>query len=130
MLIYTAVMSSRKYPSGSEKRKKKKRVDKFIETQRGALDNFFSSNPITSRNQNKMAIVPMEEQHDNSPEDQSSTPEENVDTNMNDNNVNDQEPMVNLPPTENVIVDEQPVFIEDIYDQEIRIILITSQGIY
>ncbi|AQK75075.1 hypothetical protein ZEAMMB73_Zm00001d018121 [Zea mays] len=77
-----------------------------------------------------MAIVPMEEQHDNSPEDQSSTPEENVDTNMNDNNVNDQEPMVNLPPTENVIVDEQPVFIEDIYDQEIRIILITSQGIY
>ena len=32
---------SRKYPSGSEKRKKRKQVDAFIVTQRGAPDKFF-----------------------------------------------------------------------------------------
>jgi hypothetical protein len=99
-------MSSRKYPSGSEKRKRKKRADEFIETQRGAMDKFFSSNSRTSRNQNEMAIVAIEEQPDNKPEDQGFTPEENI----------DHEPMVNTPPTENASVDEQPVFTEDIYD--------------
>ena len=99
-------MSSRKYPSGSEKRKRKKRADEFIETQRGAMDKFFSSNSKTSRNQNEMAIVAIEEQPDNKPEDQGFTPEENI----------DHKPMVNSPPTENASVDEQPVFTEDIYD--------------
>jgi hypothetical protein len=63
-----------------------------------------------------MAIVAMEEQPDNNPEDQGFTPEENIDTNRNDNNVSDHEPMVNSPPTENASVDEQPIFTEDIYD--------------
>jgi hypothetical protein len=93
-------MSSRRYPSGSEKRKRKKRADEFIETQRGAMDKFFSSNLRTSRNQNEKAIVAMEEQPDNNPEDQGFTPEENIDTNRNDNNVSDHEPIVNSPPTE------------------------------
>ena len=34
----STIMSSRKYPSGSEKRKKSKQSDAFIQTQRGALD--------------------------------------------------------------------------------------------
>jgi hypothetical protein len=63
------------------------------------MDNFFSSNSRTSRNQNEMAIVAIEEQPDNKSE-------ENI----------DHEPMVNSPPTENASVDEQPVFTEDIYD--------------
>jgi hypothetical protein len=44
-----------------------------------------------------MAIVSIEEQHDNKLE-------ENI----------DHEPMVNSPPTENASVDEQPIFTEDI----------------
>jgi hypothetical protein len=63
------------------------------------MDKFFSSNSRTSRNQNEMAIVAIEEQPDNKPE-------ENI----------DHEPMVNSPHTENASVDEQPVFTEDIYD--------------
>jgi hypothetical protein len=38
-------MSSEKYPSGSEKRKRKKQTDDFIETQIGALDKFFKNDP-------------------------------------------------------------------------------------
>ncbi|AQK90709.1 General transcription factor 2-related zinc finger protein [Zea mays] len=47
-----------------------------------------------------MAIVVTEEQPDNNPEDQGFTPEENIDTDRNDNNMSDHE----------------PVFTEDIYD--------------
>ena len=50
-----------------------------------------------------MAIVAIEEQP---AEDQGFTPEENIDTDRNDNNVSDHEPMVNSPPTENASVDE------------------------
>jgi hypothetical protein len=38
-------MSLRKYQSGSEKRKRKKLIDDFVETQRGALDRFLMINP-------------------------------------------------------------------------------------
>ena len=55
-------MSSRKYPSGSEKRKKRKQADVFIETQRGDLDKFFRTNSSTSRNPDELALAmaPME----------------------------------------------------------------------
>jgi hypothetical protein len=54
-------MSSRKYPSGSEKRKRKQQRDEFIESQRGALDKFVrrNSNPSTSVNPDELAIVPV-----------------------------------------------------------------------
>jgi hypothetical protein len=55
-------MSSRKYPSGSEKRKKRKQSNAFIETQRGALDRFIKPNTSTSRNPDELALatVPVE----------------------------------------------------------------------
>jgi hypothetical protein len=60
-------MSSRKYPSGSEKRKRKKRTHNFIETQKGALDKFFKNNPSASTNlNNELAmVVAMEEEGPN-----------------------------------------------------------------
>jgi hypothetical protein len=55
-------MSSRKYPSGSKKRKRKKHADDFIETQRGAIDKFLKINPNVSTNpNNELAIVAVEE---------------------------------------------------------------------
>ncbi|CAN1146272.1 Zinc finger MYM-type protein 5 [Linum perenne] len=40
-------MSSRKYESGSSKRKKKQKVDELIQSQRGALDKFVVKEPIS-----------------------------------------------------------------------------------
>lgn len=59
-------MSSRKYPSGSEKRKRKKQSDDFIETQRGAMNKFLkSAPPCTSTNpNNELAIVAVEEDYE------------------------------------------------------------------
>jgi len=56
-------MSSKKYPSGSEKRKKRNQSDAFIEKQREALDKFIRTNTSTSRNLDELAlaIVPVEE---------------------------------------------------------------------
>jgi hypothetical protein len=75
-------MSSRKYPSGSEKRKRKKQGDEFIQTQRGALDKFLKSNFTAPRNSNnELAIVPMEEEEPNvgnSEEDEPNIEENNV----------------------------------------------------
>jgi len=110
-------MSSRKYPSGSEKRKKRKQADVFIETQRGDLDKFFRTNSSTSRNPNELAlvIIPMEERPNIDLGDHPSpTPEENVDTD--DNIVNDHEPIFNLSPTEGANLDDEPVLTEYIYD--------------
>jgi hypothetical protein len=55
-------MSTRKYPPGSEKRKKRKQSNAFIETQRGALDRFIKPNTSTSRNPDELALatVPVE----------------------------------------------------------------------
>ena len=112
-------MTSRKYPSSSEKRKKRKQADAFIGTQRGALDNIFRTNSSTSRNPDELAlaIVPVEE-HPNIDlgDHQSPTPEENIDINTDDNIVNDHEPIFNLSPTEGANLDDEPVFTEDIYD--------------
>jgi len=112
-------MSSRKYPSGSEKRKKRKQADVFIETQKGAIDKFFRINSSTSRNPDELAlaIVPVEEQPNIDLGDhQSPTPEENIDINTDDNIVNDHEPIFNSSPTEGANLDDEPVFTEDIYD--------------
>ena len=110
-------MTSRKYPSSSEKRKKRKQADTFIGTQRGALDKFFRTNSSTSRNPNELAlaIIPMEECPNIDLGDHPSpTPEENVDTD--DNIVNDHEPIFNLSPTEGANLDDEPVLTEYIYD--------------
>src|SRR6266508_4302787 len=109
-------MSSRKYASGSEKRKRKKRADEFTELQRGAIDKKFKSNSGTSIITNELAIVAVEEQPNINPEDQGPTPEDNIDINMDDNNVSDHEPIFNSSPIEDASLDEQPIFTEDIYD--------------
>ena len=83
-------MSSRKYASGSEKRKKKKRVDELVESQKGAIDKFFKSNTSSLRNPNELAIVIVEEQPNRNSEDQCPT-EEHINTNGDDNNVSDHE---------------------------------------
>ena len=54
---------SRKYPSGSEKRKKRKREDEFIASQKGALDKFVKVNSNPSRNDEELAIIAVEEQN-------------------------------------------------------------------
>ncbi|AQK53421.1 hypothetical protein Zm00014a_042482 [Zea mays] len=108
-------MSSRRYASGSEKRKRKKRTEEFIESQRGAMDRFLTSNPRTSTNTYELAIVVVEEQPNINLEDGLPS-DENVDINMDDNNVSGHEPIFNSSPTENANVDEQSDFIEDICD--------------
>jgi hypothetical protein len=100
-------MSSRKYPSGCEKRKKRKKEDDFRKSQRGALDKFFSTTN-SSRNSDNLAIVVVEEQANIDLEDhaQAPMPEENVEVNMDDNNVSDHEPIFNSSPTVSTSIDE------------------------
>jgi hypothetical protein len=50
-------MSTRKYPSGNEKRKKRKQQKEFIESQRGAIDKFLTRNTGTSVNRDELAAV-------------------------------------------------------------------------
>jgi hypothetical protein len=104
-------MSSRKYPSGSEKRKRKKRIDDFIETQRGALDRYVKINPCASMNpSNELAIVPVEEEE---PTIGISEEEENIDINANANNVSGPEnPTNSTAPS----VDEPSFCSDEIYD--------------
>ena len=54
-------MSFRKFESGNDKRKRKRRVDALIESQRGSIDNFFKSNTSTIRNPDEWAIVVVDE---------------------------------------------------------------------
>jgi hypothetical protein len=108
-------MSSRRYLSGSEKRKRKKRVDDLIDSQRGAIDKFFKSNASASTNPNDvfaLAIVPVGTEE---PTNENSREEEHVDINVDDNNVSDHENMSNSSDAHAQFgsVDEQP----DIYDQ-------------
>ena len=73
-------MLSGKYVSGSEKRKRKKHSDDFIEPQRGAIDRFFTSNANASMSQILEEEVVVEEDvptHENLEEE-----EENVDINI------------------------------------------------
>ena len=98
-------MLSRKYASGSEKRKQKKRSDDFIETQRGAIDRFFTSNANAVEEE-----VPVLT-HENLEEEE----EENVDIDAADSNVSGPE---NISQNQSASVDEQPVYSCDIYDPQ------------
>ena len=119
-------MSSKKYASGSEKRKKRKRVDELIESQRGSINKFLKSNistSSTSRNSNELAIVAVEEQTNVNPEDEGpDLTEDNNDIKTDDNNVSDHEPIFNSSATESAsldedrCLDEEPVCTVDIYD--------------
>ncbi|ONL98916.1 General transcription factor 2-related zinc finger protein [Zea mays] len=85
--VLCVIMSSRRYPSGGEKRKRKKRVDDLIDSQRGAIDKFFKSNASASTNPNDtfaLAIVPVGIQE---PTNENSREEEHVDINADDNNI-------------------------------------------
>jgi hypothetical protein len=94
-------MSSRRHPSGSKKRKKRKCLDELTESQRGSIDKFFKPNTSASRNQDEWAIVAVEEQTNTNPEDQDPT-DDNVGINTDDNNVSNHVPSTS--------VDEEPVF--------------------
>ncbi|CAN6283179.1 unnamed protein product [Urochloa humidicola] len=101
-------MSSRKYESGSQKRKRRKRIDELIESQRGSIEKFLkSSTSTTSINPDKSAIVAVDEQTNINPEDEAPT-EDNVGINTDDNNVSDHKPSAG--------VNEQPAFTSDMYD--------------
>ncbi|XP_041990217.1 uncharacterized protein LOC121741506 [Salvia splendens] len=101
-------MSTRKYASGSEKRKKRKRVDELIESQRGAMDRFFSNRTSTgtSRNPDELALIVVEEQANPNLEDE--VPMQDND----DNYVSDRD----QPATEPASSHEQFVYTTDIYD--------------
>ncbi|WVZ68908.1 hypothetical protein U9M48_017784 [Paspalum notatum var. saurae] len=111
------IMSSRKYPPGSEKRKRKKRADEFIETQRGAMDKFLKSNPNVSPNpNNELAIIAVEEEE--AAVGISEEEEENPDINLDHNNVSGPENQANSSDAhgQSASVDEEPVYTPDIYD--------------
>ena len=108
-------MPPRKYPSGSKKRKRRKQVAEFIESQKGAMDKYIKSDSRASRNEDELAIVVVEEQPDINLEEHDPTVEENISINTSDNNVSDHEP-INSSDTEDESVDEQPMSSEDIYD--------------
>jgi hypothetical protein len=76
-------MAPRKHPSGSKKRKRKKEVEEFIESQGGAMDKFVRTNTRTSSNEDQpnLAIVVVAEQPNTNEEDHDPTLEENVDIN-------------------------------------------------
>nr|TKW20468.1 hypothetical protein SEVIR_4G090300v2 [Setaria viridis] len=95
-------MSFRKYESGYEKRKRKRRVDELIELQREAMDKFCK---------NELAIIVAGEPTNGNQE-------ENVNINVDDNNVSDSENIVNTSGAyaQSASVDEEPVYTSDIYD--------------
>ncbi|CAN6381117.1 unnamed protein product [Urochloa humidicola] len=104
-------MSSRirKYPSGSEKRKKRKREDEFIALQKGAMDKFVRVTSNPSRNAKELAIVAVVDQINGDSE-------ENIDIHEDGNNVSAHENIANPSSTECASVDDQPAFSTDIYD--------------
>jgi hypothetical protein len=89
-------MSSRKYPSGNEKRNKKKRAHDLIESQKGSICKFLktSTSTSTARNSDELALVIVQEQP------------------------NGQESASDSPNTENLSADkqEQPTFTVNVYD--------------
>ena len=110
-------MPWRKEPSDSEKGKKRKQVDDFIESQRGDMDKFVKSNSSALMNpNNELAIVVVEEEE---PDIEISEEEGNVDTdNVDDNNVSGTQNPNNSSDaqTQPTSVDEEPIYTYDIYD--------------
>lgn len=102
-------MSSRKYLSGSQKRKKRKKVDELIDLQKGSIDKFFKTDASSSRNSEEWALVCVQEQPNN-------FLDGNNDINTDDNNLSGHENLASSPATETMNVDEQPKFRIDIYD--------------
>ncbi|PWZ17152.1 hypothetical protein Zm00014a_040807 [Zea mays] len=125
-------MPPRKHPSSSKKQKRRKEVEDFIESQKGALEKIVSANTRTSSNedQQNLAIIVVAEQPNINEEDHDPTLEENIDINKNGNDVTSHEPIFDSSHVENDSFDEQSVPIEDIYDPRNWGILITSRGIY
>jgi hypothetical protein len=107
-------MLPKKHASGSEKRKKKRRIEALKESQRGSIHKFFKNNTNTTRNLDEWAIVAVEEQTTH-PEDQSPI-EDNVGIDTDDNNMSDHEPIFNSPTMKSTHVDEEPIFTIDMYD--------------
>jgi hypothetical protein len=54
-------MLPKNHASKSEKRKKKRRIEGLIGSQRGSIDNFFKNNTSTTRNPDEWAIVDVDE---------------------------------------------------------------------
>jgi hypothetical protein len=116
--IQITTMAPRKHSSGSKKRERRKEVEEFIESQRGAMGKFVRTNTRTSSNEDQpnLAIVIVAEQPNTNEEDHDPTLEENVDINTNANDVTDHDPIFDSSHIENDSFDEQSVPTEDIYD--------------
>jgi hypothetical protein len=100
-----------------KKRKKRKRQDELIESQKGAINKFLTRNTTTSRNPGDLAIVAVEEQANPNLVDRGPT-EDNNKINTDDDKVSDHENenTFNASTTESTTIDEQPIFTVDIYD--------------
>uniref|UniRef100_A0A8I7BCK1 Uncharacterized protein n=1 Tax=Hordeum vulgare subsp. vulgare TaxID=112509 RepID=A0A8I7BCK1_HORVV len=108
---------SRKYPSGSLKRKKKQEVNEEKEALSGSIFKYYKRNTSTSRNPDELAIVLVNDQTNANRKYDDHTPtEDDVDINMDDINVSDHEPIFNSSLIESTSIDEEPVITVDIYD--------------
>jgi hypothetical protein len=101
-------MPPRKHPSSSKKRKRRKRIEDFIESQKGVMDKFVRTNTKTSSNEDQpnFTIVVVVEQPNINEEYHDPTLEENVDINTNGNDVTGHEPIFDLSHVENGSFDE------------------------
>jgi hypothetical protein len=101
-------MPPRKHPSSSKKRKRRKGIEDFIESQKGVMDKFVRTNTKTSSNEDQpnFTIVVVVEQPNINEEYHDPTLEENVDINTNGNDVTGHEPIFDLSYVENGSFDE------------------------
>jgi hypothetical protein len=110
-------MSSRKYASGREKRRKRKLENEFIQSQKGTMDKYVRSNTTTSRNPYELALAIITQ-------DQAS--EDNVDINGDNGNVSDNGTLL-IHPVQNLLVLMSKIFLHRIYlIQKIGILLMTK----
>jgi hypothetical protein len=101
-------MWPRKHASGCQKRKKRKRINELIESQRGSIDKFFKSSRSTSADGGEVMVDAVDEETNTNPEDQGPA-EGNVGIDTGDNNnVSDHQPCAS--------VDEEQALATDMYD--------------